>query len=71
MNVAVFRIHNFDGRKLKKFTSENFFISKLQFTYPLASTKDFQATEGAFSPQKNKKKHPALQNKKFLNFYLL
>ncbi len=55
----------------KNLLQKIFFLSKLQFTYPLASTKDFQATEGAFSPQKNKKKHPALQNKKFLNFYLL
>jgi hypothetical protein len=39
----------------KKFTAEKngyFFDQKLQFTYPLASTKNFQASGEAFSPQK-------------------
>jgi hypothetical protein len=54
----------------KKFTAKklNLNFQKLQFTYPCASRKDVQATEEAFSPQK---KHPELQNMKFLNFFLL
>jgi hypothetical protein len=46
----------FDDLKLKKITAEkniNFLgDQKLQFTYPLASIKDVQATGEAFSPQK-------------------
>jgi hypothetical protein len=41
----------------------------VQFTYPKASIKDIQVgTEEAFSSQK---RHPALQNMKFLNFLLI
>jgi hypothetical protein len=39
----------------KKFTAEkklHFLDQKLQFTYPWASIKDYQATEEPFSPQK-------------------
>ena len=39
----------------------------MQFTYPLASIKDSQATGEAFSPQKE---HPALQKMKILSFFL-
>jgi hypothetical protein len=44
-----------DDLKLKKITRNLiiiFFDQKLQFTYPLASIKDAQATGEAFSPQK-------------------
>jgi hypothetical protein len=42
----------------------------LQFSYPSASIKDVQAAAKAFSPQKERE-HPALQNMKFLNFFLV
>ncbi len=45
------------------------FDQKLQFTYPLASIKGVQAIGEAFSPQKGTSV-PALQNMKFLNFFL-
>jgi hypothetical protein len=45
-----------------------FYYQKLQFTYPQASIKDVQVTEEALSSQK---RHPALQNMKFLNLFLL
>jgi hypothetical protein len=59
-------------KKWEKFTAEkklNFFFIKLQFTYlSLGLYKDVQFTEEAFSSQK-KRKHPALQNMKFLQFF--
>jgi hypothetical protein len=39
----------------------------MQFTYPLASIKDFRHTGEVFSPQK-RREHPALQNIKFFHF---
>ncbi len=42
---------------------------KLQYTYLYASIKKVQVTEEAFSSQK--REHTALQNIKFLNFFLL
>jgi hypothetical protein len=67
------RIQGFDDEKLTKYTAKHFFIhffeeKKLQFTYPLASIKNVQAT--GRSPQALKREHPALQNMKFLNFFL-
>jgi len=41
------------------------FYQKQQFTYPLASIKDIQATGEASAL---KREHPAFQNMKFLNF---
>jgi hypothetical protein len=60
----------FDDLKLKKIYSWkfNFYFldQKLQFTFPLASVKDAQATGEAFSPQKR----TALPNMKILYFFL-
>jgi hypothetical protein len=62
------RIQGFDEKKFKQFTAEKnqyFFVQKLQFTYPETFIKDVQATGEAVSLKRG---HPALQNKKFLNF---
>ncbi len=63
------RIQGFDDQKFTKIYSwknQFFFVQKLQFTYPETFIKDVQATGEPFSL---KRWHPALQNKKFLNFF--
>ncbi len=64
------KIQGFGDQKLEKniqLGKKLFFEDKkLQFTYPLPSVKDVQVTDEAFSSQK---RHPALQNMKFLNFF--
>jgi hypothetical protein len=54
--VDPIRIQGFDDQKIKNnlLLQKKLFIldQKQQFTYPLASIKNFQATEEAFSPQK-------------------
>jgi hypothetical protein len=66
------RIQGFDDKKVKKFSAEKkfkfFFIKNSQFTYPYVFIKDVQVKKEAFSSQK---RHPALPNMKFLNFFLL
>jgi hypothetical protein len=55
----------------KKFGAEKkeiFLDKKLQLTYPLSSIKDVQVTE---KPSALEREHPALQNMKFPNFFLL
>jgi hypothetical protein len=56
---------------IKRIDKMNIFLEsvnqKLQFTYPWASIKDFQATGETFSTQRE---HSALQNMNFLNFFL-
>jgi hypothetical protein len=50
------QIQGFDDQKLEKNLQQKFnylfFDQKLQFTYPLASIKDVQATGEVFIPQK-------------------
>jgi hypothetical protein len=46
------RIQGFGDKNWKKFTGE-ILDQKQQFTYPLASIKDFQATDKAFSTSKH------------------
>jgi hypothetical protein len=58
LNADPYRIHGFFDQKWEKFYSwkefDIFLHLKLQFTYPLASMKDVNATGEAFCPQNMK-----------------
>jgi hypothetical protein len=67
------RIQSIENQKLKiKNTySRNFFLyQKLQFTYPLASIKEVQATGEAFSPQKRTYSTPKTEIYQLLSIFV-
>jgi hypothetical protein len=67
------RIQGFDNQKLKKFTAEKkIFTNFLNQNYNLPIPRPpYRTSKLQKKPSAFKREHPALQNMKFLNFFLL